>query len=71
MHIRNIFAKKLDRSINGVVKVDQQDDSVVWQELDEYVITRELDKHFVRLFNAFLDAIDSPNDPTVTSRMGV
>jgi len=71
MHIRNIFAKKLDRPINGVVKVDQQDDSVVWQELDEYVITRELDKHFVRLFNAFLDAIDSPNDPTMTSRMGV
>jgi hypothetical protein len=71
MHIRNIFAKKLDRPINGVVKVDQQDDSVVWQELDEYVITRELDKHFVRLFNAFLDAIDSPTDPTVTSRMGV
>ena len=46
MNIRDIFSKDLFRPINGVVKADQQDESIVWQELDEYVVTRELDKHF-------------------------
>lgn len=71
MHIKNIFAKDLFRPINGVVKADQQDESVVWQELDEYVVTKELDKHLVRFFDAYLGAVDNPNDPVTTSRMGV
>lgn len=38
MHIKNLFTKNLFRSINGVVKADQQDEAVVWQELDVSVI---------------------------------
>ena len=34
MQIRDLFAKNLSRPINGVVKADQQDEAVVWQELD-------------------------------------
>lgn len=71
MHIKNIFAKNLFRPINGVVKADQRDESVVWQELDEYVVTRELDKHFDRFFDTYLSAMDNPKDPAVAARMGV
>ena len=60
MHIKNLFTKNLFRSINGVVKADQQDESVVWQELDEYVVTRELDKHFRKFLEAYLAAVDNP-----------
>ena len=35
MKIKNLFEKNLFRPINGVVKADQQEDSVVFQELDE------------------------------------
>jgi len=71
MKIKNIFARDLFRPINGVVKADQQDESVVFQELNEYVVTHELDKHFHQLFDAYLAAKDNPKDPVLTSRMGV
>lgn len=71
MHIKNLFTKNLFRSINGVVKADQQDESVVWQELDEYVVTRELDKHFRKFLEAYLAAVDNPKDKAITDRMGV
>lgn len=71
MKIENLFTKDLSRPINGVVKVDQQDDATVWQELDEYVVTREIDGHFNKFFSAYLGAIDTPKDPTITSWMGV
>lgn len=71
MQIRNIFKKNISRPINGVVKADQLDESVVWQELDEYVITRELSIHFRAFISAFLAAIDTPNDPVIASRMAV
>ncbi len=46
MLIENLFERDIFRPINGVVKADLLDDSSVWQELDEFVITRELDQHF-------------------------
>lgn len=71
MKIENLFSKQLSRPINGVVKVDQQDEATVWQELDEYVVTRELDGHLNKFFTAYLAAMDSPRDATITGWMGV
>lgn len=71
MHIKDLFTKNLFRPINGVVKADQQDEAVVWQELDEYVVTRELDKHFRKFFEAYLASIDNPKDKAITDCMGV
>jgi len=41
MLIQDLFKRDIFRPINGVVKADQLDESSVWQELDEFVITRE------------------------------
>lgn len=71
MNIRDIFSKPIDRPINGVIKADQTDSESVWQELDEYVITRELDLHFRKFFEAYLNAIDNPKDPDVVGKVGV
>jgi len=71
MQIKDLFVRDIFRPINGVVKADQHDEAIVWQELDEYVVTRELDKHFRQFFDAYLAAIDNPKDPVITSRMGV
>ena len=46
MKIKHLFFKPLDRPINGVVKADQDDEVTVFQELDEYVVTNELERHF-------------------------
>ena len=71
MRIANIFKKRIDRPINGVVKADQLDEQSVWQELDEFVVTQELDKHFRDFFDRYCDTIDNPNDPTVEGKIGV
>ena len=71
MQIKSLFKKDIFRSINGVVKAHQLDDRIVWQELDEFVITKELDKHFRKFLSAYLNVMDNPRDPAVTGKMGV
>ena len=45
-----MFYKDIDRDIKGVIKIGQDDDANVFQELDEYVVTRELRRHFSTFF---------------------
>ena len=71
MTIKELFTRDINRSINGVVKAEQLDDAVVWQELDEFVVTRELDQHIRKFFGAYTDALDNPQDPTLSGKMGV
>ena len=60
MIIRDMFEKGINRPINGVVKVDQADEEAIRQELGEYVITKELKRHFMSFFNYYDDAFDTP-----------
>ena len=46
MKIREIFEREIERHIPSVVKAEQRDEGLVWQELDEFVITKELRQHF-------------------------
>lgn len=71
MKVKQLFERDIFRSINGVVKADQLDESSVWQELDEFVVTQELDRHFRKFFASYLEAIDRPNDPDVAGKIGV
>ena len=66
MRIQEMFKDDINRKINGVIKVDQDNTDALIQELDEYVITKELKKHFISFFNAFDDALTDP-----TADMGV
>ena len=56
MRIERMFQEDINRKINGVVKVDQNASDVLVQELNEYVITRELKKHFITFFNNYGDS---------------
>lgn len=38
MKIAKMFERDITRNINGVVKVNQAEDPVIFQELDEYVV---------------------------------
>jgi len=71
MQIKSLFKKDIFRSINGVVKAHQLDERSVWQELDEFVITKELDKHLRKFLSAYLNVVDNPHDPAITGKMGV
>ena len=58
MRIQSMFKDDINRKINGVVKVDQDESSVLVQELNEYVITRELKKHFITFFNHYIESFN-------------
>ena len=71
MKIKDLFVKPINRPINGVIKAEQLDNESVWQELDEFVITKELDDHLRKFLDGYLNAIDNPNDPSIASKVGV
>src|ERR1700675_904420 len=71
MLIKNLFERDIFRPINGVVKADQLDDSSVWQELDEFVITRELDQHLRKFIAWYLEAVDQGKNADAAGKMGV
>lgn len=57
MLIREMFEKEIDRDIQGVIIVGQSEAENVAQELDEYVVTRELQKHFADFFSSYKKGI--------------
>lgn len=71
MYISQLFVKPIDRPINGVIKADQMDAASVWQELEEYVVTKQISEYLRKFFDAYLAAMDRPNDVVITDRMGV
>ena len=62
MQIKNMFEKDISRDIKGVIKVCQNDEENIYQELDEYVVTNELLKHFTKFFSNYSKGIQSPTD---------
>lgn len=62
MQIKNMFEKDISRDIKGVIKVGQNDEENIYQELDEYVVTNELLKHFTKFFSNYSKGIQSPTD---------
>lgn len=66
MQIKSMFDKQIDRDIKGVIKVGQSDEENIYQELDEYVVTKELRKHFRDFFDNYGKGIDG-----YTDKMGV
>ena len=40
MQIKDMFLKDIDRDLDGVIKVGEKDENKLYQELDEYVVTR-------------------------------
>ncbi len=62
MLMKDMFAKEIDRDIKGVVKVEQDDISIIENELEEYVVTKELQKHFRDFFSAYKKGIHTKTD---------
>lgn len=62
MRLYDIYQNKINRDINGVVQVDQNDSKYIEQELVEYVVTKELRKHFTYFLNNYEKSFDAPTD---------
>ncbi len=66
MLIKDMFEKRIDRDIQGVIKVGQDDEANIKQELEEYVVTKELQRHFRDFFSNYKKGIVGNTD-----KMGV
>lgn len=62
MKIKEMFRDDIDRTINGVVQVEQEKEDVIEQEVKEYVVTKELKKHFTNFFNEYGESFHTPTD---------
>ena len=66
MKIDDMFLKDIHRNIEGVITASKVNDEQVYQELDEYVVTKELQGHFKTFFDAYKKGVLGD-----TSKMGV
>lgn len=64
--IKDMFYKRIERDIKGVIKVGQGDEENVKQELEEYVVTEQLREHIDVFFESYKKGITSHTD-----KMGV
>ena len=62
MKLLDIYKSDIKRDINGVIKVAQDDEQSIEQELCEYIITKELRKHFDTFFNNYEKSLNYPTD---------
>jgi hypothetical protein len=62
MKLQYIYKADINREINGVIKVAQDDERSIEQELREYIITRELRKHFSTFLNNYEKSLTEPTD---------
>ena len=62
MKLKDMFKKPIDRDIRGVIKVGQKEEENIRQELEEYVVTNELQKHFRDFFSVYSKGISGNTD---------
>ncbi len=66
MQLKDMFLKDIRREITGVIKVGQTDEEIIKQELEEYVVTREIRERLYTFYNNYAKSIDGTTD-----KMGV
>lgn len=62
MQIKNLFKKDINREIQGVIKIGQEDTENIHQELEEYVVTEEVENQLAVFFESYIKAYQRPTD---------
>jgi hypothetical protein len=60
--IKTLFANDIHRRIEEVIKVDQSDEEVIRDEINEYVVTDAIRKHYTDILEAYREAPNKPTD---------
>ena len=51
--IRELFSGQIDRKIEEVIKVDQDDVAIVRQEIDEYILTESIESSMLKVLEGY------------------
>src|SRR5688572_25036529 len=61
--IRDLFdADRLDRAIEEVIKLDQQEDDTVRREIEEYVATDAIQRGYEQFLREYSDGLTNPDE---------
>jgi len=60
--IQTLFASDIDRRIEEVIKVDQTDEEIIADEIDEYVATDSLKRHFLDVLERYQETPQKPHE---------
>lgn len=60
--IKELFASDIERRIEEVIKVDQADETIIRDELREYVVTDSIRGHFRQVFDHYQTTWQKPNE---------
>lgn len=60
--IGSLFANDVTRQIEEVIKVDQDDEAVIVGEIDEYVVTDSIKRHFLDVLERYQETPQKPHE---------
>ena len=61
-NIATLFANDITRQIEEVIKVDQTSADIIAAEIDEYVVTDAIKKHFVQVLERYQETPQKPHE---------
>lgn len=64
MQIKDIFKKDIDRKISAVVTLDTEEKDILRQEIEEYVVTDEIQDRLTQFFDVWIKAESTSTDET-------
>jgi hypothetical protein len=62
MQIKTLFSGDIYRRIEEVIKVDQRDEAVIVEEIQEYVFTQALRRHFAEVLERYHETLNKPHE---------
>jgi len=60
--IKELLAREVDRTIEEVIKVDQDDAAIIRTEIEEYVVTDSILEHYLRILERFDQTPANPHE---------
>ena len=60
--IKALFANDITRPIEEVIKVDQTDEEIIRFEIDEYVATKAIERHYEDILDSYAATPSKPHE---------
>ena len=62
MQIKELFALDIERPIEEVIKVDQDDAQIVHDEISEYIVTDSILQHYLEILRKYWETENNPHE---------
>ncbi|WP_251961450.1 BREX system P-loop protein BrxC [Salinibacter ruber] len=60
--IQDLFHRDIHRDIEEVIKVDQEEEEIIRNEVDEYIITDAIARHYRRILERYYETMNNPHE---------